>query len=72
MPGFVHPKWYYQLVENVHVYLWAKIQIHPPCFSRGIVKICKLLILSTLGIPGYAHPKWQYHFVKNFDAYLHV
>ena len=28
-----------------------------PCFSRNIAKICKLTILSTLGMPGCAHPK---------------
>ena len=33
MPGYAHPKWYYQLVENFCVYLNAKKQLHPPCFS---------------------------------------
>ena len=29
-----------------------------PCFSEDIAKICKPLILGTLGMPGYEHPKW--------------
>ena len=59
MPGYPNPKWFYQLVDNFCVYLWAKYQLHPPCFSGDIAKICKLLIsLGTLGIPSYKHPKW--------------
>ena len=34
MPSYTHPKWYYQFVENFHVYLQAKNQLHPPCFSE--------------------------------------
>ena len=50
MPGYTHPKWHYQLVENFHVHLQAKNQLHPPCFSGDIAKICKLLILGTLAM----------------------
>ena len=50
MPGYANPKWYFQLVENFCVYLQAKNQLHTPCFSGDIVKICKLLILGTLGM----------------------
>ena len=55
MPGYVHPKLYYNLVENCYVYLEAKNQLHLPCFYGDIAKICKL-ILGTLGMPGYTHP----------------
>ena len=34
MPSYAHPKWYYQFIENFHVYLQAKNQLHPPCFSE--------------------------------------
>ena len=34
MPSYAHPKWYYQLIENFHLYLQAKSQLHPPCFSE--------------------------------------
>ena len=34
-----------------------KSQLHPPHFSEDIAKICKILILGTLGIPGYTTPK---------------
>ena len=60
MPGYVHPKWYYQLAENLRVYLQAKNQLHSPHFFGDIAKICKLVILGTLGMS-----------VKNFDIYLH-
>ena len=56
VPGYVHPKWYYQLVENFNVYLQARKQLRRLCFSENIVKICKLLILDNLGKPGYTHP----------------
>ena len=49
-------KWYYQFVEQICVYLQAENQLHP-C-PRDIAKICKLLILGTLGMPGYPHTKW--------------
>ena len=31
------------------MYLQAKEQPHPTCFSRDIAKICKLIILGALG-----------------------
>ena len=55
-PGYT--KWYYYLVENFRIYLQIKEQLHPTWFSGDIAKICKLLILGTLGMSGYAHPKW--------------
>ena len=36
MCGYVHPKWYYYLVENFCVYLQAKNQLHPPWFYGDI------------------------------------
>ena len=51
MSGYTSPKWYYQFVENFCVYLQAKNQLHPPCFSGDIAKIYKRLILGNLGIP---------------------
>ena len=57
MPGYTHPKLYYQLVENLCVYLQAKIKFHPPRFLGDIAKINNILILGILGMPGYAHPK---------------
>ena len=47
MPGYAQPKWYYQFVENLCVYLLAKNQLHFQCFSADIAKICKLLWLSN-------------------------
>ena len=35
-------------------------QRHLPHFSGNIAKICKFLILDTLGMPGYVYPKWYY------------
>ena len=32
MPGYANPKWYYQLVENVRVYLQAKNQLQSYAF----------------------------------------
>ena len=57
MPSYVHPKWYYQLVENVCLYLQAENQLNPPRFSGDISKICKRLVLSTLGMSSYVNPK---------------
>ena len=57
MAGYEHPKWYYELVENFCVYLKAKHQLHSPCFSWDIAKICKL-ILGPLDITGYTQQKW--------------
>ena len=34
MPNYAHPKWYYQFIGNFCVYLQAKNQLHPPCFSE--------------------------------------
>ena len=48
----------YQLVENVSVNLQTKNQLHYPCSSGDISKICKLLILDTLKIPIYRNSKW--------------
>ena len=43
IPGYVHPNWYYQLVETfMFISAGEKNQIHPPCFSGDIAKICKL------------------------------
>ena len=39
MPGYGHPKRYYQLAENFHAYWQAKNQLYPPRFSRDIAKI---------------------------------
>ena len=58
MPAYAHAKWYYQLVENFCVYLQAKNQFHPSCFSGDTTKIWKFLNLGTLDMPGYAHPEW--------------
>ena len=55
MPGYAQPKWYCQLVENFCVYLQAKNQLHPPCFS-GDAKTWKL-IFGTLRMSNYTHPK---------------
>ena len=33
IPGYAQPKWYYQLVENFHVYLLPENQLHHPRFS---------------------------------------
>ena len=46
MSGYVHPKCYYYLVENVFVYLQAKINFNSPCFYEDIAKICKLIYLG--------------------------
>ena len=43
---------------NTKVYLQAKNQLHPPCVSDDIGKICEL-IFGTLGMSGYAHPKYD-------------
>ena len=61
MPGYAHPKRYYQLVENLIyliklIYMKEKNQFHPPCFSKDIAKIWKI-ILGTLGVPDYTHPQ---------------
>ena len=57
MPGYTQPESYCQLVKKLCVYLYAKNELYPPSFPRGIAKICKFLILGTLGMPDYAHPK---------------
>ena len=49
IPGYVHPNWYYQLVETfVFISAGKKNQIHPPCFSGDIAKICKLFFFLVL------------------------
>ena len=45
MPGYTRPKRYYQLVENLRVYLQAKKQFHPSCFTGDIAKIYKLILV---------------------------
>ena len=70
LPGYSHPKWYYQLVENFCVYLQTKNLLHPPCFSGDIGKINKLLISGTLGMASYTHPKWYCQLVENFCVYM--
>ena len=56
MPGYSHPKWYYQLVETSHVYLLAKNQIQYTRFSgNNILKSLQRyanFILGTLGMAG--------------------
>ena len=47
-----------------------KINFNPPCFPGEFAKICKLLILGTLGTPGYAHWNDYCQLVENFDVYL--
>ena len=32
MPGYTHPKWYCQFIENFHLQ-WTN-QLYPPCFSQ--------------------------------------
>ena len=59
MSDYTNPKWYYHLVEDFCVYLQAKNQLHSPCFTGDLAKICKLLILGTLGMHRYKHcPLW--------------
>ena len=67
-------------LKTIFVFIWRqKTQVHSPRFSGDIAKLCKLLILGTLGIsgyvlamPGYAHPKSQYKLVENFEVYFHT
>ena len=47
IPGYAHSKWYYQLVENFHVYLHIENQPHHQYFCGNVAKICKFLILGT-------------------------
>ena len=60
IPGYAHSKWFYHLVENLHVYLQVESQPHHQYFSRIITKICKHLILGA-----------NDQLVKNFNFYLH-
>ena len=57
MSGYTHKSDAIKLVENFCVYMLAKNQLDPKCFSGDIAKISKLLISSTLEIPGHPHPK---------------
>ena len=60
MSGYVYVMWYYELVENIRVYLQAKNQLRKKNFLRfsgDTAMICKLLILGTSDMPGYAYPK---------------
>ena len=43
MPGYAHPEWHYQPVENFRVSLQAKNHIHPPRFSRKLQRYANLL-----------------------------
>ena len=45
LSGYLHPKWYYHLVEYFCVYLQAKTQFHPPSFYGDIAKIWKLILV---------------------------
>ena len=40
IPNHAHPKWSYQFLENVCVYLQVKNQFHSPYFSGDTAKIC--------------------------------
>ena len=40
IPNHAHPKWSYQFLENVCVYLQVKNQFHSPYFSGDTEKIC--------------------------------
>ena len=52
----MHTQNYTINLQKTFVYLQTKNQLHPTCFSGNIPKICKLLVLGTLGMPGYTHP----------------
>ena len=54
----MHTQNYTINLQKTFVYLQTKNQLHPTCFSGNIPKICKLLVLGTLGMPDYTHPKW--------------
>ena len=62
IPGYAHPKWCYQLVENFHVYLQTKNQLHHPHFFANVAKIWRLLIL--LGTSD--------QLVEHFDFHLYA
>ena len=47
----------------------AKNQFDPPCCSKDIAKIWKI-ILGTLGIPDYTHPQLKCQLVEDFSVYL--
>ena len=57
MPSYEHPKWHYQFVENLCVICRQKFNFIHHAFVDA-EKICKLIILDTLGMPGYTQPKW--------------
>ena len=67
-PAYRHPQWYQHLLENFRIYLQAKEQLHPHCFSRDIAKICKFPILGTLGMSGCAHPNSTCRYFFLFSA----
>ena len=48
----------------------SKKSTSSPCSSGDIAKICKLFILSTLGMPTNAHPKWSNQLTEHFNVYL--
>ena len=41
-------------------------------FFGDIAKICKLLVLVTLGMTRYTQPKRKYQFVEDSHVYLHA
>ena len=71
MPGYAHLK-ILSTCRKLSCLSADKKQLHHPCFTRDIAKICKLLILDALGMPVYAHPKRKYQLVEIFDVYLHA
>ena len=50
----------------------GKNQLHPLCFSEDIAKICKLLILGTLGMPGYVNPKIPKICIPKINFIIHL
>ena len=54
--GQIHPKCWYQLAGNFHVYLHAKNKIHQ-FFFKILQKYYQIPILGTLDMPDQFHQK---------------
>ena len=70
MPGYANPKLFYQLVENLRVYLQARNQ-PPMLFWR----YCKDMQTSYFGFFGHASMhtlKLSYQLVQDFYVYLNA
>ena len=75
MPGYAHPKWYYQLIETSRVNLQAKINFIPNAFRETLLRYANFLFWyfghTRLHKPNfwqYASLQWNMSFFSHCES----